>query len=201
MDFSKVEQNLKSRGFLVSVFETKEQAAEYLNKQIDKMTVGMGGSVTLDQLGLNESLSAHNTVYWHQHTPKDKSPKEIQKLAASAQVYLSSVNGLAETGEVVNIDGNSNRVSAILNGHEKVYLVVGSNKLAKDYDAALWRARNIATPLNAQRLKRDTPCAAKADRCYDCNSPARICRSLCVLWRAPGNCPYEIVLINSPLGY
>ncbi len=114
---------------------------------------------------------------------------------------MSSINGLAETGEIINIDGNCNRVAAILYGHEKVYLVAGQNKLAKDYDAALWRARNIAAPLNTKRLNRKTPCAVKGDKCYDCRSPERICATLSVLWTKPSSCDYEIILIEENLGF
>ena len=118
------------------------------------------------------------------------------------QVYISSVNGLAETGEIINIDGNGNRVASTLFGHETVYLVVGSNKLAPDYESALWRARNIAAPKNAQRLNRKTPCAVKGDRCYDCSSPDRICRALVVLWGKPNTVKkMEILLVDEALGY
>ena len=86
-------------------------------------------------------------------------------------------------------------------GHEKVYFIVGRNKVAPDYDAALWRARNIAAPKNAQRLGRNTPCAAKGDRCYDCKSPERICRALVVYWEKPGSMDMEVVLVDEDLGY
>jgi NAD-dependent dihydropyrimidine dehydrogenase PreA subunit len=89
----------------------------------------------------------------------------------------------------------------MLYGHKKVYLVAGSNKLAKDYDSALYRARNVAAPLNAKRLGRKTPCAVNADKCYDCNSPERICHALTVLWQAPTSCEYEVILIDETLGY
>ena len=81
--------------------------------------------------------------------------------AFTSDVYLSSVNALAATGEIINIDGACNRVAATLYGHKKVYFVLGSNKIAADYDSALFRARNGAAPLNAQRLARKTPCARK----------------------------------------
>ena len=89
----------------------------------------------------------------------------------------------------------------MLYGHKKVYLVVGRNKLAPTYDEALWRARNIAGPRNAQRLGAKTPCAVKGDRCYDCKSPGRICRALVVLWRCMMNSDMEVVLIDEDLGY
>ena len=109
--------------------------------------------------------------------------------------------GLAETGEIVNIDGNCNRVASNMFGHDKVYFVIGSNKIAPDYDAALWRARNIASPKNAQRLGAATPCAAKGDKCYDCDAPGRICRGMTVLARKMGSCEMEVVLVDEELGY
>lgn len=195
-DLKKAAENLKSRGFSVQTFQTAEEAAAYLNGVIDGKTVGFGGSVTLRDMGLYESLSAHNSVYWHwQGTPI--STGEAEK----AQVYLSSVNGLDEEGDLINIDGNGNRVASMLYGHEKLYLVVGRNKLAGTYDEALWRAQNIAAPKNAQRLQTKTPCAVNGDRCYDCKSPARICRGLAVLWRPMTGMETEVVLIDQDLGF
>ena len=199
--FDVVKKNLENRGFSVSCFKTAAEAVEHMNSQIDGKTVGMGGSMTLDAIGIYEKLASHNEVFWHQRTPEGKTPNEIKAAANGADVYLSSINGLAETGEIVNIDGNCNRIAAILYGHEKVYLVAGQNKLAKDYEAALWRARNIAAPLNTKRLGRKTPCAVRADKCYDCRSPERICSALSVLWTRPTACDYEIILIEENLGF
>lgn len=201
MDFTKVKSALEARGFKVSAFPSAAEAARYLNGQIDGVSVSFGGSVTLEQMGLFESLGQHNEVLSHWHVPAGKDPAEIRAKAMTTEVYLTSVNGLAETGEIVNIDGTGNRVSGMLFGHKKVYFVVGRNKLAPDYDGALWRARNIAAPKNAQRLGTRTPCAARGDRCYDCKSPQRICRGLVVLWEAMKGCETEVVLVDEELGY
>ena len=201
MDFTAVKENLESRGFAVSTFATAKDAAEYLNAQIDGTSVSFGGSMTLAQMKLFESLSAHNTIYSHWNVPDGMNADEVREKAATCEHYLLSANGLAETGEVINIDGTGNRVASSLFGHKKVWFIVGSNKLAPTYDEALWRARNIAAPKNAQRLGVKTPCAAKGDRCYDCKSPQRICRSLVVLWEAIRSCETEIVLIDEELGY
>ena len=192
---------LQSKGYTVSQHPTAAAAAAYMNAQIDQRSVGFGGSVTLEQMGLYELLASHNECHWHQRMPADKTTMEVRRAANASQVYISSVNALALTGEVVNIDGVCNRVAAIFFGHEKVYLVVGSNKLAPDLTAAIDRARNVAAPKNAQRLGKKTPCAAAADRCYDCNSPDRICCGLSVLWKAPMLGNVEIVLVDEPLGY
>ena len=201
MDFSTVEKNLKDRGYAVTSFETASEAVRYLDMQIDHQTVGFGGSVTLEQMGLFDALQSHNTVFWHWRIPQGKTANEIRLAAGEAAIYISSVNGLAETGEIINIDGNCNRIASILYGHDKVYLVVGENKLAKDYDSALYRARNVASPLNAKRLGVKTPCAVKGDQCYDCKSPERICRGLSVLWEKPMTGEFEVIFIHEALGY
>lgn len=194
-DFTKVEQALRQRGYTVRVFETGGAAADYLNSAIDGVSVGIGGSVTVQQLGLYDRLAEHNRVYWHWQGGPEQRAK-----AAEADVYLTSANGLAETGEILNIDGTGNRVASTLYGHKKVYFVIGANKLAPTRDEALWRARNIAAPRNAQRLGKKTPCAVKGDKCYDCKSPDRICRGLVELWGPMMGMETEVILIGEDLG-
>lgn len=201
MPFDDLRKNLEERGYQVSCFDTGREAADYLDAQIDGRTVGFGGSVTLEQLGLYDRLSSHNQVYWHHRIPQGQTSQEVRTEANRAQIYLSSANGVAETGEIINIDGNCNRVASIFYGHEKVILVIGQNKVAKDYDRALYRARNIAAPLNAKRVGAKTPCAVNSDRCYDCKSPERICRGLSVLWSKPMTGAFEVILIGEDLGY
>ena len=140
-------------------------------------------------------------MFSHWNVPDGMNAAEVLKNASTCDNYLLSANGLAETGEIINIDGTGNRVSSSLYGHKKVWFVVGSNKIAPTYDEALWRARNIAAPKNAQRLGVKTPCAVNGDRCYDCTSPQRICRGLVVLWEAIRSCETEVVLVDEPLGY
>ena len=200
MAFETVKANLEKNGFTVSVFATKEEAAAYLNEKIDKVTVGMGGSMTLTEMGLKESLSAHNVLFSHGYTPC--AIPAAQKLAATADVYLLSANGISEsTGEILNIDGIGNRVSASLFGHQKVYFVAGKNKVSPDFESALYRVRNVVAPKNAQRLKRKTPCAANADKCYNCTSPERICKALVVFYGKLMGADMEVVLIDQEIGY
>ena len=201
MDFTKAKNHLEKLGYSVSCFDTAQEASDYLNLSINETTVGIGGSLTIEQMGLYERLMSHNQVFWHWKVPMGSTIASVSKKAASADIYLSSVNGLAETGEIINIDGNGNRVASTIYGHRKVYFIVGENKLAENFDKALHRARNIAAPLNAQRLKKKTPCAVRADRCYNCQSPERICRALSVLWVKPYSAEYEVVLIHENLGY
>ena len=186
-DWTNLTKNLEERDFTVRTFATAAEAADYLDKEIDGVSVGFGGSMTVQEMGLYPRLAAHNNAVWHW----DKAGLEQ---AAVTDVYIASVNGLAETGELINIDGTGNRVASTLFGHKKVYLVVGKNKIAP--------ARNIASPKNAQRIGVNTPCAVKGDKCYDCKSPQRICRGLVVLWEKPKAIEtMEVILIDEELGY
>ena len=200
MNVEKTIENLKRNGYEVSMFDTAAEAADYLNQSIDGKSVGLGGSITLQDLGIYDMLAAHNDCYWH--WPKSgKAVPDIVKAAAEADIYLTSVNALSENGEMVNIDGTGNRVASTLYGHEKVYFVVGVNKITEDLASAIDRARNVASPLNAKRLGRKTPCAIKGDKCYDCDSPERICNGMVIHYKKMGSCDMEVVLIKEALGY
>ena len=200
-NFTTLQNNLEQKGYIVHIFDNKESAADYINRQINQTTVGLGGSVTIHQMNLFSLLSTHNTVYWHDEKPIDMTIMETRTAASRAEIYISSVNAISENGEIVNIDNTGNRVAAISYGPSKVYLLVGSNKITENLETAIYRARNIASPLNAKRLHRKTPCAINGDKCYDCNSPERICRNLSVLWTKPTGAEYEIILIQESLGY
>lgn len=200
MDFSAIKQNLENHGFIVSCFQSAIDATKYLDGVIDGKTIGIGGSKTVEQMGLLQALETHNRVLYRFGTYK--SPEEVMKEALTSDVFITSANGVAETGEIVNIDGNCNRIAAEFYGHESVYIIVGSNKIEPTFEKALWRARNIAAPKNAKRFEKNTPCVRKGDRCYDCSSPERICRGLAVMWRKPSNsAKYEVVLIDEELGF
>ena len=115
-----------------------------------------------------------------------------------------AADAMAENaGEILSSDGTGNRVASSLFGHEKGYFVAGRNKVAPDFDSALWRLRNVVAPKNAQRLGKKTPCAVKGDRCYDCKSPERICRGLVVLWKPMMGMEQatEVILVDEDLGY
>lgn len=127
MDFSAIKQNLENHGFIVSCFQSAIAATKYLDGVIDGKTIGIGGSKTVEQMGLLQALETHNRVLYRFGTYK--SPEEVMKEALTSDVFITSANGVAETGEIVNIDGNCNRIAAEFYGHERVYIIVGSNKI------------------------------------------------------------------------
>lgn len=195
-DFTKVQQALERRGYTVRTFAAAAEAAAYLDGAIDGKTVGFGGSATLDALGVYDKLAAHNTVIWHWK----QEANAARKAAMQTQVYLSSANGLAESGEIVNIDGTGNRVTMAAYGPEKVYYICGVNKLCPDIASAIDRARNVAAPQNAKRLGLDTPCV-KDGVCHNCQSPQRICNVMDITLRRPGTVEAEVWIIQEELGY
>lgn len=200
MDKNKVMESLQKKGYEVSWFETKEEATAYLAETLVDSTIGFGDSLTFTQMGLYDALSKMNIVHdpnqWH-----GDEFLEVARKAYDTDYFLTSVNGISEDGVIINIDGTGNRVGSSLFGHKKVFYVLGVNKFAEDTEKAIWRARNIAAPLNAQRIEYKTPCAVKGDHCYDCKSPDRICNALLVQFRKMTDTPTEIVIINENLGY
>lgn len=191
-------KNLETRGFTPHHFATGAEAADFVLSQLSDTTVGIGGSVTVQQLELYDRLCEHNTVYWHW---KNKDP-QTRTLANASDAYICSVNGLSESGEMVNIDGTGNRVAATLCGPQRVFLIVGKNKIAPDLQSAVDRARNVASPLNARRLNTKTPCTVGDVKCHDCKSPERICNAMVTTMRKPGalkEC--HVIIVEEDLGY
>lgn len=196
-DLKKAKEALEKKGYKVELFATGSEAADYLEKEIDRTTVALGGMKTAEDLQLFERLEKHNEVIWHWR----QDAKQALERAKTAEVYISSVNALSEDGTMVNIDATGNRVAAGFFGHKKVYFVIGSNKLTEEgMENAITRARNVAAPQRAKVMGRKTPCAKNADRCYDCSSPERICRGMSVMMYPIGSCETEILLIEEELG-
>jgi len=200
MDLEKTIRALKGRGFAVSRFATKQEAADYLCGAIQNTTVGMGGSKTLDELGIYDRLCETNQVFWHWREPGIPT---LDK-ALTAQTYLSSANAIAEDGQIVNIDGRGNRLGAMVYGPGKdIYIVAGVNKIEPDFDAALFRARNTAAVQNIRRFAGSQPCQnpERGGKCYDCRAKDRCCNALLVLWGKMFDMQkIEVVLIEEELG-
>lgn len=197
-DLEKTGKNLENRGFRVHRFASGAEAAEFLVQTLHGTSIGIGGSVTIDTLGVYDRLCESNEVFWHwkNHAP------ETRERAGKAKTYLCSANGVSENGEIVNIDGFGNRVAGTIYGPERVFLVVGRNKIAPDLTGAIDRARNIAAPLNARRLNRHTPCAVGEPRCRDCRSPEKVCGVMTVFFMPPTSIKeFHVILVDEDLGY
>lgn len=201
MNLETVAEALRGKGYEVAICATGEEAASYLDGKIDGRTVGFGDSETLLSMGLFDRLARHNDVYDPMHRREGAGFSATARQCLTAEIFLTSVNALAQTGEMVNIDGMGNRVAGSLFGHRKVYFVVGANKIVPTLEEAMHRARNVAAPKNAARHQFRTPCAAREDRCYDCASPDRICSAQVVYWKKMNHMAMEVVLIREALGF
>ncbi len=161
-------------------------------------SVTMGGATSAVEIGLVDALKGGNYNFIDRAKFADK--REAMLLAYDADVFLSSANAMTDDGILVNIDGNSNRVSAIAQGPKKVIFIVGMNKVCKDLDDAMKRARNVAAPMNAARFDISTPCK-KLGTCMDCKSPDTICCQFLITRysRHPGR--IHVILVNDELGF
>jgi len=196
-----VKKNLEKNGFEVEILGSAQEVKEALLKDIPSdASVGFGGSITVKDTGIYEALVERgNTTFWHwQVAPEERA--EVSRKAMFSDVYLCSANALLEQGKILNVDGTGNRVAAHIYGPKKVILVVGKNKIAKDYDAGMERIHTVASPLNARRLNRKTPCAT-LNRCTDCDSPDRMCMATSLIERKPPTMAYKIYLVDEDLGY
>lgn len=199
MKYQKTIDALKRNGYRVSFFERKDQATEYILESVRGYTVGFGDSATLMEMKLAERLLEYNEVIDPSGFKNDEFIKMGQR-ALNAHIFFVSANSISETGEIVNIDSTGNRVAGSLFGHEKVFFVIGTNKIETTLEKAIWRARNVAAPKNAKRFGFNTPCAVKGDRCYDCSSSDRICNAMVIHMKKMKSIEAEVILIDEILG-
>lgn len=196
--FIELEKMLTRNGFRFKMFNNALEAKMELLSQIKKEeSVGIGGSITIQEIDIYDELrNRGNEVYWHWK----KDVENATAKAINADVYITSTNALTMDGKLVNMDGNGNRVSSMIFGHKDVYVIVGKNKICKDYEEARERIRSTAAPMNAKRLNLNTPCT-HTGRCMDCDSPERICKAEVILHKKPGVMNINIYLIDEELGY
>ena len=161
-------------------------------------TVTMGGAMSAHEIGLVDALINGNYDFLDRDKATDK--RAAMLAAYDADVFLSSANAITDDGVMVNIDGNSNRVSAIAQGPKKVVFIVGMNKVCSDIDAAMKRARTVAAPTNAQRFGLSTPCA-KTGTCFNCKSPDTICCQFLITRYSRHEGRIHVILVNDNLGF
>jgi L-lactate utilization protein LutB len=161
-------------------------------------TVTMGGAMSAHEIGLPKALTEGNYNFIDRDRSSDKAA--AMRAAYDADFYLSSANAITEDGVMINIDGNSNRVSAIAQGPKKVLFIVGMNKVCPDVDSAMKRARNVAAPINAQRFNLNTPCC-KTGSCMDCKSPDTICCQFLITRYSRHKDRIHVILVNDELGF
>jgi hypothetical protein len=195
----KVIKALEKNGFKASFFNNQQDAKKMLLNEISKdESVGVGGSITILDMGVYEDLVERgNPTYWHW---KAEDKKAALEKATTTDIYITSSNAVTEDGKLVNKDGTGNRVASMIFGHKKVFVVVGKNKICKDVDGAFERIETIAAPLNAKRLNLTTPCVYTGV-CSDCDSKDRICKAETILSKNPNGTSIHICIIDEDMGY
>lgn len=194
---------LKANGFKVIYVDNSKEALDKVMSLIPKEAkVGIGGSVTVREVGLVKTLEKQgHTIFAHwDQSLKLKEKLEMRKKALTSEVYLTSSNAITLQGQLLNIDGTGNRVAAMIFGPKKVIIIVGANKLVDTLDEAFARIRNVSSPLNAKRLNLKTPCALTG-KCTDCNSPDRMCNITVILEKRPKLSDITVVLVGEDLGH
>ena len=192
-------KGLESRNMSGYYASDKDEALKIaLNRIEEGSTVTMGGAMSAHEIGLVDALKKGNYNFIDRDQEKDK--RAAMLAAYDADVFLSSANAITNDGVMVNIDGNSNRVSAIAQGPKKVVFIVGMNKVCNDIDGAMKRARNVAAPINAQRFNLDTPCA-KTGACFNCKSPDTICCQFLITRYSRHEGRIHLILVNDNLGF
>lgn len=200
MDAEKLQRSLRARGWDFKHFATGEEAADYLAGELSGASVGIGGCGTADAIGLYDKLKAVcPDVAWHW---KEEDQLAARMRAMTTDAYVCSANAIAETGEIVNIDGMGNRIAATTFGHKRLYIVAGKNKVCPDLESAIHRARNVAAPLRARSMGMNTPCTRSEElKCCDCSAAERVCCAMTILMhKMMGMDKCELILIDQDLG-
>lgn len=195
-------QALKKNNFEALYVPDSKAAVEEVMKRIpDGVTVGIGGSVTLTQLGLQESLVKRKVqlIWPHQQAKSDEERLELFRRCFASDVFLTGTNAVTEDGKLFNVDMTGNRVGAMFIGPKKVIVVSGVNKIVKDLEDAEKRVREWVAPQNAKRLKKKTPCV-ETGVCGDCSSPDRICNIYVSLAKKPARTEVVVILVGENLG-
>ncbi len=192
-------KGLESRNMSGYYAATKEEALKKALELIPEgSSVTMGGAMSAHEIGLVDALKDGNYNFIDRDAVEDK--RAAMLAAYDADFFLSSANAMTDDGIIVNIDGNSNRVSAIAQGPKKVLFIVGMNKVCDDLDSAMKRARNVAAPTTAQRFGLATPCA-KTGKCMDCKSPDTICCQFLITRFSRHKDRIHVILVNDCLGF
>ena len=193
-------KKLEANNFGASVFETKEEAAAWLREAIPAgASVGVGGSVTLDEMGIIEWLTDNPDYRFIDRFHTDDRKKAFHD-ALLADVFLMSTNAVTMDGCLYNVDGTGNRVAALIYGPDKVYVAAGINKVVKDIEAAKTYVEQVSAPANNVRLNKDNPCV-KLGECAHCNHASTICNQYVVTRRSGEKGRIHVLLINEVLGY
>lgn len=194
-------EKIEKRNMLGYYCATKEECASLVLSMIkENSSVTWGGSMSLKECGIPEKLAQRGDCCVIDRAEYGDRMQEYYIKAFTADYYLMGTNAITLDGELMNIDGNGNRVASLIFGPEKVIVLAGMNKVVSDINEAYMRIRNMASPPNTIRLEKNTPCAATG-KCGDCMSPDCICNQIVVTRRSREKERIHIILVGESLGF
>ena len=194
---------LEKHGFTAVVVRTGQEAADFVMSCIGPgMSLGFGGSMSIRDLGIQDKAREAGAEILDHNRPGIGPEEKLAVLRAqlTCDLFICSANAVTLEGELLNIDGNGNRVAALTFGPKRNIVVAGANKLVADEAEGWKRLKSTASPMNNKRLSKDNPCV-KSGYCMDCDGPGRICRVYQVLRRRPFLSDFTVVLVAEDLGY
>lgn len=194
---------LKKNGFDALYCVDREEAMNLLKPWLRRgISVGLGGSMTLKDLGIQKMVQDAGCEFLDQNDPKldAEGKRNILRRQISSDLYISSSNAVTLDGQLVNVDATGNRVAALIFGPAKTVVIAGINKIVRDVDEALNRIEINVAPRNNQRLNRKNPCV-ESGVCMDCDEDTRLCRVYSVLRKKPGGSDFTVIIVGEPLGY
>ncbi len=197
-----LESNFLKRNIGMLWFDAFDDVKRYLLEQIpNDATVGIGHSQTLQRIGITEALTERgNTVYDKELGTTNEEVRQIKRSSLLADCYISGSNAVSIDGRIVNIDHSGNRVAALAYGPDKVFIVVGKNKITNMYDEAVKRAKNVASLQNAKRAGYRPPCI-KAGHCTDCLSSERVCNIISTIEGQYIKGRMTLLIVNEDAGF
>lgn len=184
------------------VKDQKELEAYLKNILCDHKKVAVGGSVTLNQLGVIDLIRQSDVEFIDRYEPGLTREQMMDRFreAFFADIFLTSTNAMTMDGCLYNVDGNGNRVAAMIFGPKEVIVIAGLNKICQNEEAAIAHIRHMSAPANAMRLHKKTPCA-KMGHCLDCHSPERICSSYVKLGYQGQVNRIKVIIVEDNFGY
>lgn len=195
-------ENLRTRGMEGYYFGTSGECVSFILEMMPKgSSVSWGGSMTFEETGMKEALS--DGSYRLIDRMSAKTPEERRSVYAQtvmSDYYFMSTNAITLDGELINIDGNGNRLACLMQGPSNVMILAGINKITSDIECGFRRVKDIASPANTVRLNKNTPCS-HTGRCGSCFSPDCICSHTVITRRSGTPGRIKVFLINEDLGY
>ncbi|HML33583.1 lactate utilization protein [Sporomusa sphaeroides] len=199
----KLVKALEKNNFIASYVNTRQEALDKLAALIPAdATVGIGGSWTIKEVGIDTLLEERgNTVFNHNKPGLSKEESmALRRKQMTCDIFLTGTNALTLQGELVNVDGSGNRAAAMIFGPKKVIVIIGINKVVTNTDAAMERIELYAAPINNKRIGLPNPCTTTG-QCMDCQGPTRICNVTTIMHKKPLGTEVEIIIIGEELGF